>query len=99
MPLQTTQGLVKIVVGRPTVDAAVVIEAAHVPIVVLNRLHEAQAVEPQDKLWMQSLRGSRASHPLHCPVWIQRDSFPVSGNVADSLKGPAWGSCASAILG
>ncbi len=92
MPLQTAQCLVQIAIGRPTEDAAVVVQAAHIPVVVIERLYKAQAVESKYDLRVQHLVvGFGAGYPTHRPVWIQGDSFLVPGYVTDLLKGPTRG--------
>jgi hypothetical protein len=58
----------RVVVGCPTADAAVVAQAAHVSVVVTDRLHEAPAVEPENDLRLQHLVSSAKGDPLHGPV-------------------------------
>lgn len=92
MPLQTAQCVVQIVTGCPTDDTAVVVQAAHVPVVVMDMLHKAQVVESENDLRVQHLvGGSGAPYPFHRPVWPQSDSLFVPGYVADLLKGPSRG--------
>lgn len=43
--------LVKVAVGFPAVDAAVVVHAADLPVIVIAGLHETHAVEPEIDLW------------------------------------------------
>ncbi len=85
-PLKTAQRLVQIPVSRPAVHAAVVMQAPHVPVIVMRRLDDAQAVEAEDELRAQRPRG--ADSELHHPVGVQDDGFLVPGHVADAMEGP-----------
>ncbi|GGW68532.1 hypothetical protein GCM10010350_61430 [Streptomyces galilaeus] len=62
--------------------------AAHVPVIVIDRLHETQAVEPENDLWVWHLVGLAEADPLHWPIGIQGDSLSVPRYIADLLKSP-----------
>jgi hypothetical protein len=89
--LEATQCLVQVAVAGPTVDAAIVVQAAHVPVIVIDRLHETQAVEPENDLWVWHLVGLAGANPLHWPIGIQGDSLSVPRYIADLLKSPSPG--------
>lgn len=89
--LEAAQRLVQVPVGGPTVNAAVVVQAAHVPVVIIHGLHETQGVEPENNLWAWHLPNLADADPLHRPIGIQGDSLSIPRYIADLLKSPSLG--------
>ncbi|MDQ0714338.1 hypothetical protein QFZ55_003790 [Streptomyces luteogriseus] len=63
-------------------------QAAHV---VIDKLHETQAVAPENDLRAWHLVGLADADSLHWPIGVQGGSFSVSRDIADLLKSPTRG--------
>ncbi|MEY9992881.1 hypothetical protein ABIE67_004913 [Streptomyces sp. V4I8] len=86
--LQSAKSLVEVVVGAPAVDAAIVVQAAHVPVLIVDRLHQTQSVKAQDDLGVEQLVLSRPAQPRHDAIGAESHSPPIAGDVANLLQSP-----------